>query len=149
MKKLLVFLLICISFTFCGCNNNVNSKTNSATSSVSDEKIADNIYFRKGTEADGEIILTSKDVISVEVGFNYNKKYVISMSLNDDGTKKFAEATTELAKTNGIISIWVGDEMISDPTVQSAITEGKCQISGTFADGKSVDRLVDKMHAKS
>ncbi len=152
MKKLMVFLLVCISLTFCGCNN-FNSKIHSATSSISDssdEKIADNVCFRKGNNADDEIVLTSKDIMSVISKYDdINEKYVIDILFNADGTKKFGEITKELAETNGVISIWVGDEKIASPNVQSEITGGECEVSASFYDLESVSRLVEKMHAKS
>ena len=48
----------------------------------------------------------------------------------DEGAKKFAEATERLkGKT---ISIWMDDIMISYPTVNAVITDGKASITGNF-----------------
>ena len=48
----------------------------------------------------------------------------------DEGKEKFAEATERLV--GGTISIWMDDVMISAPTVNEAITNGECTISGDF-----------------
>lgn len=56
--------------------------------------------------------------------------YAISLTLSDEGAKKFAEATERLkGKT---ISIWMDDIMISYPTVNAVITDGKASITGNF-----------------
>ena len=49
---------------------------------------------------------------------------------DDEGAQKFAEATERLkGKT---ISIWMDDIMISAPTVNAVITDGKASITGNF-----------------
>lgn len=56
--------------------------------------------------------------------------YAISLTLSDEGAQKFAEATERLkGKT---ISIWMDDIMISAPTVNAVITDGKASITGNF-----------------
>lgn len=59
-----------------------------------------------------------------------NKDFVVSLILDKDGAEKFAAATTEAVKTLDPILIVYDDEVISAPTVQSAITDGQVQISG-------------------
>ncbi len=58
----------------------------------------------------------------------------MALELNDSGKDKFAEATKRLAKPDengrqGTISIWMDDTMISYPTVNTAITDGKASIT--------------------
>ena len=55
-------------------------------------------------------------------------KHVVNLELNASGTKKFAKATEE-AKGSCISIIYDGT-VISSPTVQNAITDGKAEISG-------------------
>mgnify|MGYP000644687542 CR=1 FL=1 len=52
------------------------------------------------------------------------------MILIQKGTKKFADATQ--ANLNKRISIYMDDMLLSAPTVNSAITDGKAIISGDF-----------------
>lgn len=55
-------------------------------------------------------------------------EYVVALEFDEEGKEAFAEATERL--TGEIISIWMDDVMISNPTVNEAIPDGKCTISG-------------------
>lgn len=55
---------------------------------------------------------------------------VVSLELNSEGAKNFSDATARLAG-NGQISIWMDETMISAPSVQSHITDGKAVITGS------------------
>ncbi len=57
-----------------------------------------------------------------------NKAYVVSLKLNDEGAKIFGEVTSENIGKN--LPIVYDGEVISYPTVQSAITGGEAQITG-------------------
>ena len=87
-----------------------------------------------GTTAE-TIILEGSDVTEATPVMQQNSttgeyEYAISLTLSDEGTEKFAEATERL---NGeIISIWMDDIMISYPTVNAVITDGKASITGSF-----------------
>ncbi|MBR6872779.1 MAG: protein translocase subunit SecF [Ruminococcus sp.] len=116
------------------------------------------LRFIKGTTftddaEDENLVLTGTDVESAKA-MQYNDKdtnqlvYVVSLELKDSGTSKFAAATTELYPSNGQISIWMDETMISAPTVQSAITDGSAQISGNFTYD-SAKSLADKINAGS
>ena len=85
-----------------------------------------------GTTAD-TIILEGSDVTEAKPVMQENSTsgsydYAISLTLSDEGAQKFAEATERLkGKT---ISIWMDDIMISAPTVNAVITDGKASITG-------------------
>lgn len=85
-------------------------------------------------EADGSIVLTGTNVVEASAGAIKNDMgttdYVVELSLDDTGTKNFADATTEAVKTHDTIMIYYDGEAVSIPRVQSAITGGKAQISG-------------------
>lgn len=95
-----------------------------------------NIIYQtpSGTTAE-TIILEGSDVTEATPIMQQNSttgeyEYAISLTLSDEGTEKFAEATERL---NGeIISIWMDDIMISYPTVNAVITDGKASITGSF-----------------
>ena len=94
------------------------------------------LTFRKGTQADGEEVLTGTDVKKAEAQQYQDEKtggvkFGVGLTLNSEGAKKFADATAELAG-KGQISIWMDDKSISAPNVESAITDGKAQITGNF-----------------
>jgi len=83
-------------------------------------------------DSDGNVVLDGTDVAAAEGGVTEdstgNKQYVVSLELTAEGTEKFAQATEDnLGKQ---ISIVYDNEVISAPTVQSKITEGKAQITG-------------------
>lgn len=83
-------------------------------------------------DSDDNVVLDGTDVAAAEGGVTEdstnNKQYVVSLELTAEGTEKFAQATEDnLGKQ---ISIVYDGEVISAPTVQSKITEGKAQITG-------------------
>lgn len=90
------------------------------------------MVFRKGSTADGEIILTGDDVTSATPGYDTQEGYVVQLEFSSEGAKAFGAATTELVETNGTISIWLDDVNISTATVQAAITDGRAIIQGSF-----------------
>lgn len=101
-----------------------------------------------GTTAD-TIILEGADVVTAEPMMTQNAttgvyEYIISLELSADGTKKFAEATERLQGST--ISIWMDDIMLSAPTVQSVITDGKASITGDF-NSESASALASKIQA--
>ena len=110
------------------------------------------LTFRKGTQADGEEVLTGTDVKKAEAQQYQDEKtggvkFGVGLTLNSEGAKKFADATAELAG-KGQISIWMDDKSISAPNVESAITDGKAQITGNFTYD-TAKALADKINAGS
>ncbi|MCD7811118.1 MAG: protein translocase subunit SecD [Ruminococcus sp.] len=119
------------------------------------------LTFRIGTDTEtdpddedsvipsGEIVLNGEDITSATAGSQLNDsgeyEYVVQLTLNDSGTEKFAEATTELAGTDTAISIWMDNTLISAPTVNSAITDGEAIISGSFETYDDAKSLADKI----
>ena len=85
-------------------------------------------------EADGSIVLTGSNVVESRAGAIKNDmgntEYVVELTLDDEGTKRFATATTEAAKTQDTIMIYYDGKPASIPVVKTAITGGMAQISG-------------------
>ena len=84
-------------------------------------------------DSEGNEVLTGTDVKSAEAGIvtkdnSSTKEYVVNLTLNDEGTKKFAEVTA--ANVGKIISIIYDGETVSAPEVNEAITGGQCSIKG-------------------
>ena len=109
------------------------------------------LTFRKGSDETGEEILTGSNVKNAEAVPSQDEKtgettYVVSLEFDSDGSKAFASATAELIGSP--ISIWMDDKCISAPNVNSAITDGKCQIEGNFTY-ESAKALADKINAGS
>ena len=111
------------------------------------------LTFRDGSGTDsegkptGDIILEGKDVAEASPYYDsQNGGYGVSLELNDSGKEAFAEATTRLASSKGVISIWMDDTMISAPTVQTAITDGKASITGSFT-ADTVQTLANQINS--
>lgn len=119
------------------------------------------LTFRKGTDTttdadgnevpSGEIVLVGDDIASAQSAYiptddGKDYEYVVSLELNSSGKEKFADATAELMGSSTPISIWMDNTMISAPTVNSTITDGKAQISGSF-DADSSKKLADQINS--
>ena len=79
---------------------------------------------------DGDVVFEGKNIKSCGVSYanEGQTQYAVSFELDDEGTKAFAEATeTYLGQA---ISIYMDDDLISAPRVQSVINEGRGQITG-------------------
>lgn len=98
----------------------------------------------------GELVLTGDDVESAKVMWVQSKKNsgatepVVQLTLKDSGREAFSKAT-EKQKGTGTISIWLDNEMISNPTVDDHITDGIATISGIgdYADALSLSNLIN------
>lgn len=91
-------------------------------------KATGNLTFR---DEAGTVLLTGKeDVKKAEAGIDQTtNKPIISLELTAGGATKFAEATeANLGKT---ISIYMDEEVVSAPRVDSVILDGKAQITGS------------------
>lgn len=71
-----------------------------------------------------------------------NKEYVVSLVFNGKGAKKFAAATKVAAPTSKSIYIVYDGKVLSAPTVESEITDGKAQISGSFKTFAEAEELA-------
>jgi SecD/SecF fusion protein len=119
------------------------------------------LTFREGADVDPStgrwqgvtatnVILEGKDVQSATPMYYQDPiqgyQWIVSLKLNDSGTEKFAEATAKAAPSQEPISIWMDETLISAPSVESVITGGQAQISGSF-DADSSKELADKINS--
>ena len=84
---------------------------------------------------DGEVLFDGTHVKSATVFYNSNttsssERYGISFELDSVGAEIFATATSQNIGKN--ITIYLDDTCLVNATVQSAITEGKGQITGNY-----------------
>ena len=100
-----------------------------------------NLEFK---DPDGNVILTGKDVEKASTVYDsQSNEPVVSLKLTEEGTKAFAEATSNnIGKS---IGIYMDDEEISSPRVQSTITDGNAVISGnmTLDEAKNLSGLIN------
>ena len=78
---------------------------------------------------DGTEVLTGANIKSAEAGTqteNGMKNYVVQLSMDAKGAEAFAKATSE--NIGKPIYIYYNGEVVSAPTVQSAINNGECVI---------------------
>ena len=74
-------------------------------------------------------ILTGKDVKDATAYIGQDNKPTIGLELNESGKNKFAVATKKFLGQP--ITIYMDAEVLTDPTVDAVITDGKAMISGT------------------
>ena len=118
------------------------------------------LTFREGYEIDDagmytgttaeNVILVGSDIQEAYAAYTEdsagNLEWQVSLELTSSGTEKFADATTRLSQTRGIISIWMDETCISYPQVQTAITNGRASITGSF-DADEAKALADKINS--
>lgn len=117
------------------------------------------LTFREGHEVDEyglptgvtaeNIIVKGDQVTSAQAAWaeqDGKTEFMVSLEFNEEGAKAFAEATERLAG-NGCISIWMDDTCISYPNVETAITDGKAQITSSTFTYESAKDLADKISA--
>ncbi len=94
---------------------------------------------------DGTTVITGTDVKTAEAvqvqNDMGNSEFGVVITLTDEGSIAFAEATTIAAATNAIIYIIYDGEVISYPTVNEAITGGEAYITG-MADYQTAENLA-------
>lgn len=96
--------------------------------------------FASGEEY--ETVLTGSDVKNASAGIDSSgavKEYIVQLAFNDEGTKKFADATT--ANVGKPIYIIYDGQVVSYPTVQTAITGGNAVINGQ-KDSEEAEQLA-------
>lgn len=95
-------------------------------------------------QADGDVVLTGSDIAKAEALMQQaqsgvGNEYVVALTLNDAGRTKFADATRKSIGQQ--IAIVYDGEVISAPSVNSAITDGNAVITG-MADFDEANKLA-------
>ena len=112
------------------------------------EEIGSTAYltFRKGSSADGELILDGSMVESAAAQYGpvsgSTSEYYVALKFNDEGAKAFGDATTELYQSSGTISIWLDDQNVSTATVNAAITDGAAIITSSASNPFTQEDVV-------
>ena len=103
-----------------------------------------NLTFRSPS---GETVMDGSAVANASVGVDTSKSqsgsYVVQLELNSEGAKTFADITSQYL--NQQIAIYMDETMLSNPTVQSVISDGHAQISGDF-DAESATKLANQIN---
>lgn len=93
----------------------------------------------------GDVILTGSELKNAfgsrnTNALNPNEQNVISLEFNEEGTKKFAEATQKYL--NQQIAIYIDGEMMMNPKVNSVISNGQAQITGGYTLEEAVNEAA-------
>ncbi|CCX88646.1 export membrane protein SecD [Clostridium sp. CAG:590] len=99
-------------------------------------------YSKYASGQEYETVLTGSDVKNASAAIDNSgtvQEYVVQLAFSDEGTKKFADATT--ANVGKRIYIIYDGEIASAPTVQTAITGGSAVING-MADDEEAEQLA-------
>lgn len=115
------------------------------------------LEFHMGSETDddgkptGALVINGDHVDSAEAevlqdekGGTYN---AVLLKLKEEGKQKFAEATKTQKANSGTISIWLDDNMISNPSVNAEITDGVATISGGFEKFSEAAELANLINS--
>lgn len=98
-------------------------------------------------EPDGKVVIKGEDIKDAYAAIHPDSnEWVVVLSLNSEGSEKFAEATGRLV--GKAISIYMDDNEISSPTVKGKITGGEAIIDG-MADMDEARDLAEKIKAGS
>ncbi|MCM1158022.1 MAG: protein translocase subunit SecD [Bacteroidales bacterium] len=106
------------------------------------EFIDEDNYQKFAAGEEYEALLTGSDVKNAVAAIDNSgtiQEYVVQLAFSDEGTKKFAEATTN--NIGKRIYIIYDGQIASMPTVQTAITGGSAEING-MADDEEAEQLA-------
>ncbi|MCR5785533.1 MAG: protein translocase subunit SecD [Eubacterium sp.] len=83
-------------------------------------------------DSDGNEVISGSDITSAQAkstSDDYgNTEYVVAITLTDEAAETFATYTEE--HVGDYLPIYYDGEMVSNPTIESAITDGSCIING-------------------
>lgn len=97
-------------------------------------------------DADGKVVVEGKDIVASQTiaeplqnatGLASASEWDVKVTFTSEGKEKFAKATS--ANIGKQIGIFLDDAPISNPTVQSAITDGVAIITGGFTSQQAKD----------
>ncbi len=103
--------------------------------------------------ASGGVVLTGNDVENAYGTYqndNSGKTEIgVSLTLTDEGAKKFKDATTKAlaSSTGNYIGIYMDGQLISQPKVNEVIEDGQAFISGSFETIEEAQALANNINA--
>ncbi len=99
-------------------------------------------------DVDGNVVITGTEIAEAQAATQPdsmgNSEFVVALTMTEEGTAKFAEATRKAAPNQDIIYIIYDDEIVSAPAVQSEITDGKCVIQGmgSYEEAETLSSII-------
>ncbi|GAB2589331.1 SecDF P1 head subdomain-containing protein [Kribbella endophytica] len=95
----------------------------------------------------GKVELDGRNVSKAEAKLS-NASWVVSLQLDDEGSKAFEELTADVSKKSppaNQIAIVVDGKVVSAPSVMSAITGGQIEISAGQFTKEDAEKLADAL----
>ena len=99
--------------------------------------------------SDGQVVVSGKDLKDAKAIIDSrNQEPQVALRFNNEGTKRFAEVTTELTQKYAKgdprrrIGIYLDNELLTNPEVEEPIPSGEAVIRGGFADFKEAANLA-------
>ena len=89
------------------------------------------------TDKEGNPALTGEVVTSASTSYENLKGNAVSMTMNDEGAKRWARVTSE--NIGKPVAIVLDDQVYSYPTVNQEITGGRSEITGQFTPEEATD----------
>ena len=119
MKKLAILFIISVLIFLAGCGSNAGTLP-PATSNMPVLDAVSGDFCIKNDQ--GEVIITSVDVIGVDRFSDEHTEYGVIIYFNENGTEKFYEMTKRnIGKTS---FIYVGGQLVQAPLIVEEIDEG-------------------------
>ena len=85
-------------------------------------------------DSNGDVKLTGDHIRNAQAGYDSDGNAIVQLEFTSEGSDLFAAATKAIAaKENGVdnkLSIYLGDTLVSSPTVESQIVSTTAQITG-------------------
>lgn len=93
-------------------------------------------------DQEGNILLTGNDVKNATAVLTNEGKAIIKLQFTPEGTQKFADATKN--NINKILEISMDDQVLTQPIVNSVITEGEAVIEGnkSFEEANKIAGII-------
>lgn len=106
---------------------------------------AENVQLKEKTY---KSFLDGSHIVKTAISQNTNSAkggYSVNITFDEEGTKKFADVTKELAPIKGRIAIALDGKVKSAPVVQSVINKGEVSITGNFSveEAKDLKTMLD------
>ncbi len=95
------------------------------------------VFFNSASDQWQTTGLTGQQFVHADVQFDQLYQPYVSIQFNNDGAKLFEDITGR--HVGKPVAIFVGGELISQPTVNAKISGGKAQISGNFTVEQATD----------
>ena len=99
-------------------------------------------FDKKNVKLDGSMIKEAKAATEQDQSTGATEN-VVEVTFNSKGSKKFGEITE--ANVGSQMAIVYDNKLVSAPTIKSAITEGKCTISGGFEKFSEAEELASTL----